>query len=127
MDFFVENNFFMGTAEANASTISTPVIEPRGVFSLNASNQLQATFWIVQDGVLVQSNLGTASYQVYDKDGIAIAGLTQSGISPDAGSLYKTTPVAAPLIYDLSHYTVKITIAYDTVNYLNVIGLTLGE
>lgn len=127
MDFFVENNFIMSTAEANASTISTPVIEPRGVFSLNASNQLQATFWIVQDGVLVQSNLGTASYQIYDKDGVAITGLTQSGISPDGGSLYKTTPVAATLMYDLSHYTAKVTITYDTVNYLNVLGLTIGE
>lgn len=83
----------------------------RAAFSINAVNQLEATFWsTVNDELIDPSLLGTASYQVYDKSGVAVAGLTQSGITPDGQGLFHTTAVSAALLTDLTHYTVKITI-----------------
>ena len=87
------------------------VYEPKAVFSINAGNQLEATFWCVKNGELVpQSLLGTASYAVYDKNGAAVAGLTQSGITPDVNGKFHTTPVSAALLTDLTHYTAVISV-----------------
>jgi hypothetical protein len=83
----------------------------RAVFSINASNQLQGTFWGMVDDIKAdQSILDTASYIIYDKDGIAVGGLTETGITADSNGLFKTTPVSAILLTDLTHYTAKITI-----------------
>jgi hypothetical protein len=83
----------------------------RATFSINASNQLEATFWTtVNDELIDPSLLGTASYTIYDKTGAAVAGLTQSGITPDGQGLFHITPVSAILLSDLTHYTAKITI-----------------
>lgn len=80
-------------------------------FSINASNQLEATFWTTINDQLSDPNLlGTAAYQVYDKLGVAVPGLNQSGIVADVNGFYHITPVSAVLITDLTHYTVKITI-----------------
>lgn len=81
------------------------------VFSINALNQLQATFWGTLNSKLVDpTQVTTASYTVYDKSGVAVVGLTQSGITPDPQGLFHTTPVAATLLADLTHYSVKVTI-----------------
>lgn len=101
--------------------------EPRAVFSINASNQLQATIWCTKDGELMgNGTLGTASYTVYDKDGNTI-GITQSGLTADANGYYEITPVNAAPILDLTHYVVKITIMAAGENRVGTIGITLGE
>jgi hypothetical protein len=83
----------------------------RVTFSINSSNQLEATFWAtVNDELADPTILGTASYQIYDKAGNAVVGLTQTGITPDVQGLFHTTPVSASLLTDLTHYTAKITI-----------------
>lgn len=83
----------------------------RATFSINALNQLEATFWsTINDQLTDPSLLGTASYQVYDKLGVAVAGLSQAGIAPDVNGFFHSTPVSAVLLTDLSHYTAKITI-----------------
>lgn len=83
----------------------------RATFSINALNQLEATFWsTINDQLTSPSLLGTASYIIYDKLGVAVAGLTQTGITPDVNGFFHTTPVSAVLLTDLSHYTAKITI-----------------
>lgn len=91
---------------------ATPAVYTcRATFSINALNQLEATFWsTVNDELVDPTILGNASYQIYDKSGVAVAGLTQSGITPDGQGLYHTTPVLATLLTDLTHYTAKITI-----------------
>jgi hypothetical protein len=95
-------------------------------FSINASNQLLASFWGVVDGVKAnQSVLGTASYQVYDKDGNTVAGLNESGLVADANGLYKNTPVSAILLTDLTHYTVKVTVNIAGVDRVGYKGFTL--
>jgi hypothetical protein len=98
----------------------------RAVFSINASNQLEATFWATKnDQIAPTSILGTASYTVYDKDGVAVAGLTQSGIAADANGLFHTTPVSAILLTDLTHYIVTVTISVAGKNVVAVKGFTL--
>jgi hypothetical protein len=88
-----------------------PVYNVRATFSINALNQLEASFWAtVNDESADPSILGTASYQIYDKSGNAVVGLTQSGITADVNGLFHTTPVAATLLADLTHYTARVTI-----------------
>lgn len=83
----------------------------RSTFSINALNQLEATFWTtVNDQLTAPALLGTASYQIYDKLGVAVAGLNQSGIVADVNGFFHITPVLATLLTDLTHYTAKITV-----------------
>ena len=87
------------------------VYDVKAVFSINASNQLQATIWTTKNNQLLSGAiLGTASYTVYDNTGAAVSGLTQSGISPDGNGYFKITPVSANLLTDLTHYTVKLSV-----------------
>lgn len=84
----------------------------KATFSINASNQLEATFWsTINDQLTTPALLGTASYQIYDRLGATVAGLNQSGITADVNGFYHITPVSAALLTDLTHYTAKITIS----------------
>lgn len=125
-NYLVENNIIMSTASPDVPIISDPNYEVRGVFSLNASNMLQGTLWVTKNGQLMDSNINTASYIVYDKDGNTV-GLTEVGISPDANAQYITTPILASVIQDLTHYVVKVTINADIDDRVGYLGLTLGE
>ena len=100
--------------------------EPRAVFSIDASNQLQATIWITKNGEQLNSNLGTASYTIYNKDGIAL-GISQSGIVADVNGLFKITPVLATALVDLNHYTVLLTVVADGATRKGAIGITVAE
>lgn len=83
----------------------------KATFSINASNQLEATFWSTTNDQLTDpSFLGNASYSIYDKSGNPVSGLSQTGITPDSNGFYHITPVSAILLGDLTHYTAKITI-----------------
>lgn len=83
----------------------------RSTFSINALNQLEATFWsTVNDQLTNPLLLGTASYIIYDKTGTAVSGLAQTGITADVNGFFHITPVAATLLTDLTHYTAKLTI-----------------
>lgn len=87
------------------------VYDIKSVFSINASNQLEATFWATKnDEVAASAILGTASYQIYDKLGNIVVGLSQSGIVADSNGFFHTTPVSAILLTDLTHYTARITV-----------------
>lgn len=106
----------------SASVISTGVYtgadiyKTEGAFALNSSNQLQGTLWALKNSVLATSAnavMGTASYQIYDKTGSAVAGMTQSGISADSNGQYKITPVTSVLNKTLDHYMVKVSITID--------------
>lgn len=99
--------------------------ECKGTFSINALNQFQATLWAVADGMVRTTGLGTASYIVYDKDGVAISGLSQSGISADVNGRFNTTPVSAALLTNLTHYTVKISITVSGLERVSYKGFTL--
>lgn len=102
------------------------VYENKAVFSINASNQLEATFWSVKNSNVVPSSLlGTASYQIYDKNGVAVVGLSETGIAADLNGQFHTTPVSATLLTDLTHYTAVITISVAGKNRVSSKGFTL--
>ncbi len=94
-------------------------------FSINASNQLQATFWLEYDSNVEISGLGTANYIVYDVNGNAVAGLTQTGITPDVNGRFHITPVSAALLTDLTHYSVKVGILSHGIERVAYKGFTL--
>lgn len=85
--------------------------DTRAGLSINASNQFEASFWAVRnDQQAPAATLGTASYTVYDKAGVAVSGLTESGITADVNGYYHITPVSAALLTDLGHYKIKVSI-----------------
>jgi len=98
----------------------------QAIFSINASNQFEATFWALRnDEMSPTATLGTASYIVYDKTGVAVAGLTQSGITADAQGYYHITPVSAVLLTDLTHYKAKVTMTIQGQVHSSTHGFTL--
>lgn len=117
---------YQGTAAIGVVVVD-PIFEARGGMSINASNQIEGTFWIIKNGVHWKQDLGNASYLIRDKSGAAVAGLSQSGITPDVNGYYHSTPVSANLIYDLSHYTVEINIPVNNSGKEGVIFIYTGE
>jgi hypothetical protein len=103
-----------------------PSYECKAVFSINASNQLEATLWGTADGIIRSgASLGTASYTIYDVDGVAVVGLTESGIVADGNGRFQITPVSAILLTDLTHFTATINIEIDGVVRQSIKGFTL--
>ena len=125
-DFLIENNFLITMQASGIPAAADPIYEPRAVFSINASNQLQGTFWITKNGTVMKSDLGTASYAIRDKDR-ALIGISETGLTPDINGLYEITPVSASLILDLTHYTVDLEISADSDDRDGVVGITTGE
>jgi hypothetical protein len=125
-NFLINNNFKIGTASPITPVIADPVFEPRAVFSISASNHLQGTFWVVKNGILLNQNLGTASYIVRDQDGVSV-GIVESNLIADSNGFFHITPVLADSIQDLTHYTVEINISAENQNRKGVVGITLGE
>ena len=102
------------------------VYDCKAVFSINASNELEGTFWATENDQVVSGlSLGTASYQIYNKAGVAVSGLTQSGITADSNGMYHSTGVSASLLTDLTHYTAKVTISVAGKNRVAIKGFTL--
>jgi hypothetical protein len=98
----------------------------KATFSINALNQLQATFWVeTSNGRVQTSNLGAANYTIYDKDGVPVAGLTETGITADVNGRFNTTPVSAALLTDLTHYSAKVGIVVQGVERVAYKGFTL--
>lgn len=95
---------------------SADVYDAEGAFAINSLNQLQGTLWCLKNSVLAKTGtavMGTASYQIYDKAGVAVVGMTESGIVADSNGQYKITPVASTLNLTLDHYMVKVNITVD--------------
>ena len=119
--------------QAYQGTFVPGTVEVEGVFqicaiaNINASNQLEISFWVNKNGDRVDSNLGNGTYLIRDKSGNLVSGLSQSTIAADVNGYYHTTPVLAPLIYDLTHYILEITIDVDGVEKAASIGLVRGE
>lgn len=125
--YYVGVRAFDGVGNRDANTVSQSVISTgvfvsaeiyssEGAFAINSSNQLQGTLWCLKNSILAKTGnatMGTASYQVYDKAGAAVSGMTESGISADVNGQYKITPVASTLNLSLDHYMVKVNITVD--------------
>lgn len=124
-DIFTASSAYQGTFVPG--TIETPsVFQICGASDINASNQLELSFWIKENGELVDSNLGTASYLVRDKNGTAVSGLSQTGMVADANGYYHSTAVSATLIYDLTHFVIEVVISVDGVPRKSALGFGIG-
>lgn len=117
---------YQGSFQAGSTVFADEYVS-HGVFSINASNQFRGTLWISKNGSVLNSGLSPADYAVYDADGNAVSGMSQSNISPDVNGFYEITPVSAASLVDLTHYVVKITINYDGETYINYRGITLAD
>jgi len=122
---FVENNFYMDGGDFN-QLVPISNYEARGVFSLDSQRKLQGTFWVIKNGELVTSSLGSASYKIYDKDGNEVSGLSETGLTPNINGKYMTTPVNASVLSDLTHYVAFIAIDYEGETRENYIGIIVG-
>lgn len=103
----------------------TPEYDVKAQFSINASNELKATFWVTANNDVRNFGLGVANYTVYDSAGVAVAGLTETGITADVNGRFQITPVSAILLTDLTHYSVKIGIVCDGLERVAYKGFTL--
>jgi hypothetical protein len=95
---------------------SADVYKTEGAFAISPTNQLQGTLWCLKNSILAKTGnavMGTASYQVYDKTGAPIVGMSESGITADSNGQYKITPVASTLNLSLDHYMIKVDITVD--------------
>lgn len=126
MSFYVANNVYQASF-ASGSTVFIDNFEAHGVFSINASNQFRGSLWLTKNGSVINADLSPAAYSVFDADGNAVAGLSQSGIVADLNGLYEITPVSAAALIDLTHYVVKIELNYDGETYVTYRGITLAE
>ena len=100
------------------------IYEAKAQFSIDALNRFQGTLWAHSNGV-VTTNLGTASYAVFDALGIAVPGLTQSGMTPDVNGRYQITPSSASALVDLTHYSVRVGIVVEDVERVSYRGFSL--
>jgi len=125
-DIFTSSGAYHGTFVIGTVT-SDPVFQICAVANINASNQLEVSFWINQNGQRVDSNLGTADYVIRDKTGALVSGMSQSSIAADVNGYFHITAVSAPLLYDLTHFIFEVAIDVDGVERAASIGLVRGE
>jgi len=125
-DFFITDNAYQLTASPDTPVISNPVFEARSVWSINVANILQGTIWVIKNGGHLSSDLLTASYEFFDKDGNAVA-ISETGITANPEGFFITDPVSANLIGDLTHYTVKINVATLEKSVFSVNSVTVAE
>lgn len=95
---------------------SAEVYSTDGAFAVNPSGQFQGTIWALKNSILATSSnsvLGVASYQVFDKNGILVPGMSETGIVSDANGQFKISPVSSLLNQTLDHYVVKVTVQVD--------------
>ena len=93
-----------------------PVYNIEGAFQINSLHQGIASFWVTEDEKIVTTNLGTASYQAYSVDGVAISGLSETGLTANANGVFIITPAVIPSYIDTSSaYNIKVTLTVNGV------------
>ena len=110
-NIFISDGVYMDTT---AGTVA--VYEVDGAFAINSSNQFQGTMWALKNTELAKTGnsiMGTASYAIYDKSGVLVPGMSQTGIVADINGQYKITPVTSTLATTLDHYMVRVSITID--------------
>ncbi len=103
-----------------------PVYEISSVFSINALNQIEGSFWVNKNGEKLNSSLGNGSFSIRDKNG-SLIGISQNTISSNAQGIYSITPAIATNILDLNYYTVEIEIIADGQVRHGVSAIVVGQ
>ena len=125
-DIFVQTGAYHGTFVIG-TVEGTSHFQICASASINASNEFMCSFWINENGVRIDSNLGDASYRVRDKDGNVVSGVTESGIGADVNGYYHIAPVSAAGILDLNHYILEIEIPVNGVEKASSLAIVSGE
>lgn len=112
---------------AAVAELSSERSQGKGVFSISSANEFSGKIWFEFKGQVVTSLLGAASYTVYDASDVAVAGLTESGLTANGNGTYIITPVSAASLEPFVSYRVKITVVYNSVPYTSYKGFTVGE
>lgn len=124
----------LGNRDANTvnlNVISTGVLTSIDTYQADASfftdnmGQFNVVLWANKNGSLAiapSAILGTASYQVYDKDGIIVSGMSGSGITANAQGLYVATPIT-DILDRTKHYELRMSIVVDGEARVNVITI----
>lgn len=104
------NQISPGITGANIANIS-------GMFAVDDQNLFIGTFWAADSlGTITNPlRLGTASFTVYDNNGNAVPGFTQSGIVVDPQGFFEITPIPSILDFEHNFYAAKVTIPIDGV------------
>ncbi len=123
-DQFYYNNAYFNASDSVGAVAE--IYEARAGVSVQ-SNLFYANFFLVKNGVVVKSLLGTAEYRVFDRNRALVSGLSETGLTADAEGLYKITPVAATNLVDLNHYLLEVTISYDGQDRVNYIPMGIVE
>lgn len=123
-----DNNLVnMNITTSGISGSGSSEYEVAGVFTVDSSGNFIGSLWATINDELVTSlpRLGTASYTIYDKNSALVAGMSESGITPDANGRFTITPIVSTLDLIGNFYTVKATIVVDSLprnNYLAISG-----
>lgn len=124
-DFYSRSVAYQGTFQAGTVEVASH-FQICASANINAANQLECSFWILENGERVDSNLGLGSYRIRDKVGALVSGLAEANISPDSNGYFHTAPVSAALLYDLNHYLLEIDIPVNNIGRTATIGLANG-
>ena len=100
-------------------TTGTLVVTPptqmmRHALQLNSSNQIYGPLWVDSAGSIVDSSLGTGSYEIFNPDGTT-TGISESGISASPSGLFQITPISVTSLIGSTQYLVNIQITVDSV------------
>lgn len=125
-DIFTSSSAYQGTFVVGSFT-SDPHFQICAIANITASQHLKISFWINQNGLRLDANLGNADYRIRDSSGALISGLAQVGVAPDVNGYFHPTPVAAASIYDLEHYILEVDIPVEGISKSSSIGLVRGE
>jgi len=125
-DIFTQSSAYHGTFLSGSIHVDAHY-QVCAIANISASNNFECTFWILENGERVDSNLGTGSFVVRDKTGAAVPGVSGSSITPDVNGYYHSTPVSALAIIDLNHYLLEIDLSIDGVSKTASIGLVVGD
>lgn len=123
LQFYYNNAYFEGgdglgqTAELYQPTMGASI----------DNNLLYLTFTMHVNGQQVKTNLGDAEYRVFNRAGTLVAGLSQTGISPNAEGIFVATPVSAGSLLDLNHYEFEVTINYQGIDRVAMIKAGVVE
>lgn len=124
----------LGNRDANTVSddiISTGVLTAIDTYESSAawtnitSSQFQVTAWANKNGSIAKSPtavMGAASYQVFDKAGVAVSGFSGTDASPNSEGLYVFPAVNDTLPTDV-HHEIRVTVSVDGENRTNIIAI----
>lgn len=121
------------TNTASLSEVSTGVLagairyECFASIAITPDNNLIGSLFLHGDGKAIKSNLGTASFKIFDSDENEVVSFTQSGLTANGDGVYSLAPVSAAPLDPFTFYRMQVVINHNAVNVESYIGVQIGE